>query len=554
MVPGPTEAKQESFFEDATKEYGLSEVVATHFFVVDLNFDKVDDLVVLPQFYSHPEFYIFDKKKKKFIKSKKKFFNTDVKASYFLFYDFNKDGVKDVVSGVLNQKNELTKDPLRFFRGFEREGKLFFEEEKRAVKFKPGATTTVMPIDYNLDGNLDLFVGNYFGQFKGAPFPERDVILKLQKNQFIPDEKALKGESKKDPDGSIFVNAKPTYAAAICDVDRNGFPDILTASTNGHANKLWLNFADINSSDHYFKNYGPQTGFSFDLEGALTKNGGGRTFAVSCVDYNFDGMMDIFVGELYHNYDADTVDRSSILTGTSLKFPPSFFRTEYILDSDDIEWHQADRKGVWFDYNNDGLLDLLVDNSGYPPHSRLILFQQMPDHSFMSITKQSGLDIINPVHSTLIDVDMNGKQDILVGQNNIRNAKIKPRIYLFKNKIKSDAKIYKFFLKGVNSNTEGIGAKIVAKIARNDKVLNKTFTIQLSEGGLPSQHQEGLHLAINSDEKLRRLKVVWPYLIKKNGQQKMLEVKYRLPNQKKSYQEYTLCESGRVFIGKENCF
>ena len=116
------------------------------------------------------------------------------------------------------------------------------------------------------------------------------------------------------------------------------------------------------------------------------------------------------------SYDNDSRDVSGILTGFALAPSIKFFRRNYYRDDGSQLNHRGDRRGVWLDYNSDGLLDLLVDNSGFPPHSRLVLFQQESDHGFLDQSEQLGIDILNPSSTITIDFDRDGNVDILTGQ------------------------------------------------------------------------------------------------------------------------------------------
>src|SRR5690606_6148323 len=97
------------------------------------------------------------------------FFKTTIKASYFLFYDFNNDGLLDVLVGVLNQKSEIEKSPLAFYSGKIESGNLVFKKEPKALVLAPGPHASVVPIDYNLDGQLDLYVSNWFEMVGSNP-------------------------------------------------------------------------------------------------------------------------------------------------------------------------------------------------------------------------------------------------------------------------------------------------------------------------------------------------------------------------------------------------
>src|SRR5690606_1206196 len=147
-----------------------------------------------------------------------------------------------------------------------------------------------------------------------------------------------------------------------------------------------------------------------------------------------------------HAYDNSSVDKSSILTGSKETYPPYFLRTEYLSDAHNDYWNQGDRRAIWFDYNLDGRVDLLVDNSGFPPHSKLVLFEQDETKSFINNAGQLGIDIVNPMSSIILDLNRDGKMDIITAQNNIRRSEIPARLYVFENHVKTTGRAFRFHL------------------------------------------------------------------------------------------------------------
>ena len=550
---GPSDSEAKSFV-DKTEQYGLAGVTATNFNIVDLNSDGFSDIVILPEHYSQPIFYLFDVHQGKFVKTES-FFDVNLKASFFLFYDLDNDNVLDAIAGVLNQKTELTPDPIRIFKGIKSDKGLRFIEQKNSIKIEPGPTATIGLIDFDLDGDLDLFVGNWFKKNKYGTFPERDYLLEKTKDGYVDSSFLLEGETKQNLDKTMSVNATPTYASQICDIDQNGFPDILATGASGYNNKLWMNTYKIREKIRTFKDYALTSLYGGDTEGNLTPKGGGRTFATACQDYNQDGIMDIFLGELTHSYDNELSDKSSILTGSRFKFPPFFIRTEYFQDSFDTEWHQADRRGIWFDYNNDGLMDLLVDNSGFPPHTRLVLFKQYADHSFENVSKSQGVDIINPMSSVIADFNRDGKMDILTAQTNLRDVRINKRIYLFENANNTEKrKALRFYLRGNKANYHGLNATVILKVKTSNGVSNRSQNVSYSYGGLPPQNEEGLHFALNSDESLVSVTVRWPFTKSLNQSRAGLEKTYKIKKEYIDSVNFTLCESGQYLVGRLSCF
>lgn len=541
-----------NFFLDKTEEYGLSNIKAYNINVVDFSGDNYSDLVILPSFYSAPIFLKFDIDKKKFVRVESPF-DRNFKASFLLFYDLDNDLVLDAISGVLNQDSELTKQPLRIFYGKKlKSGTIKFIQKNRFKKATP--VSSVGLIDYNLDGNLDLYVGNWFVKKNKIPFPGTDQLFEIRGKKIRDKTALLKGETKKNPRSPTHVNATPTYGVQICDMDQNGFPDIVTTSTNRYQNKLWMNKYKFREKFRHFEDYAAESGVASDPEGLINQQGGGRTFGLACNDYNNDGIIDLFLGELTHNYDGEDVDKSSLLTGRSLKFPPRFYRTEYFLDEFDPQWHQADRRAIWFDYNNDGLLDLLVDNSGYPPYTKLILFMQHPDHSFENKSQELGLDIVNPIATVIADFNRDGKMDILTSQSNIRDEKIQPRMYLYENNLDlKNKKSYRFFLRGERGNIHGLNATIILKVKTQKGFSYRRQIVSYSYGALPPQNEEGIHFGLDEDEELVNVSVIWPFSESLNQNRAGLQKTYYIHAKFENYMNVTLCESGDYLIGRRSC-
>jgi hypothetical protein len=555
---GPTMAGDPPFLEKTT-DYGLNDLYAVSINVVDLNFDGKSDLSVLPFYYSRPRFFLFHKKAKKFKEWEHDPLPADFKASYLVYQDFNKDGIIDIVSGVLNQRSEVTQIPLKFYRGEVKNKLLYFREQQGAIGLPPEPTSSISVVDYDLDGWPDLFVSNWFETKSGQHYPIADRLLRNNNGKFQDVSTRLKGESEKSS-GQIFPpNAKPTYGSSTCDIDQNGWPDILTASSAGHKNKLWMNLKESTSDERKFEDIGPLSNYGSDPEGNLVPTGGGRNFFSICTDYNDDGLMDVFMGSLSHAYDNESVDRSAVLTGSRQTWPQFFIRTEYVSDAESSKWNQGDRRGIWVDYNLDGRIDILVENSGFPPNSRLVLFEQDEVHSFVNMAPQLGLDIVNPMASVVLDLNDDGRPDIITSQNNIRRSDIAPRMYVFENQVSvSGKRSIKVHLHGVKSNTEATGAMVmlytIDKKEKDKKIVQRRW-VETFQGGLPSQNEAGTVFGINQGVEVVGLKVRWPYLKRKGfSSGEVLEKLYSVKGlPKKNHLVVTLCEDGKVMMGKVSC-
>lgn len=549
--PGPSKGPY-PFFAEKTESYGLLGVKASHLYAVDFDQDGATDLVTLPDFYSIPEFYRFLKNEKRFVPLAYSPLTEVIRASYLVFVDYNRDGTLDLVAGTLNQKSELLKEPIRFFKGAIVEGKISYTKDETVFKgIPPWPTASLSFLDADLDGDLDLFLGNWFDFSTKELRPAPDKLYFFQEDKYVDKTPLLIKDRIKERRKREVLAEVPTYGVSVCDIDQNGFPDILTASSGGHPNRLWMNLL-AKDGEREFLDYGVESRFAHDQEGELSLVGGGNTLFALCADYNNDGFMDTLLGELSHAYDPITRDRSSILTGGNSSIPPYFIRTEYYREDQVKNWDQGDRRGVWFDYNSDGLLDFIVENSGFPPASRLILFEQALDHSFEEKSSLSGIDIVNPSGPVVLDLNGDGLLDLIVGQTNVRDNKIIPRLYVFENQVRrSGNRSLSIHLFPTESNRDAIGAMVILK---TDRGLKRRF-IEYSSGPLPSQNEKVVHFGLGAEKPLS-VEVRWPYLSEKARSGGALTQLKQYDISSLNYHSHysvALCESGKWKSGTTEC-
>lgn len=539
--------KDSTIFLNKANEYGLGEVEGVGFYAVDVNFDGHTDLVVMDDFVSSPKFYLFDHNLKKFILSENPFPET-LRANYLLFADFNRDGVYDVIIGQMNQKTEMTQYPSRVFKGvISKEGKLSYSfVANLPVEILP--TSSIVAFDYDLDGELDLYLGNWFKDATSNPLPVADILLKGKGFEFTNVSHLLKGEYEFDKEEKIYPNITPTFGATVCDVDRNGFPDILTNNSNGYFNKMWMNQESIG-----FDDIASISGYAADSEGRKDQKGGGNSFFSLCGDYNNDSIVDIVLGNLSRDGDPANRDRSAILTGRSKTYPPMFYRSEFYLTQDEARWSQGNRRGAWIDYNLDGLNDLMIANMGFPPSSRLIFFEQLPDHAYEDKAREYGLDLVNPSGIVTLDINNDGVMDFLVGQNKARAGEVKTKIYLFENQTPRNKKgSLRVHLRGQASNYYGISSSVELITDKNEYWSEANY----NHGGFSSQNEEGVYFAFD-EENPKKLNVRWSYgVTDKLGRLRAQNQTYdlsRLKGQGK-HLELNLCQDGRILEIYKKCY
>ena len=534
---GPSRSSHIVRFLEKSADYGLKNVKGVHLYAVDANDDGLTDLVTLEDFVSSPKFYFFNKDKKQFVLGDNPF-NEKIRASFLNFADLDHDDVLDVIVGSLNQKSELTEQPVRIYKGSVQNGKLTYSL-KNVLQTGIIPTASIVVADFNLDGELDLFLGNWFSQKDDNPKPIPDSLFYGKGFSFTNVSFNLKEEITKPA---------PTFGASVCDVDKNGFPDILTATSNGYFNKMWMNI-----DGESFQDYGVQSGYAADNEGDLAAKGGGNSFFSLCGDYNNDQLVDIVTGNLFKDSDPEMRDKSVILSGRTFSFPPKFIRTEFFQNEGKTNYVEGNRRGVWIDYNLDGRSDLLIANSGFPPDSRLMFFEQEADHAFDDQAPAYGLDILNPSGMVTIDLNQDGVMDFISGQSNVRTSNLEPRIYVFENQTPRKNKgTVRFYLEGRRSNSRGLSSTIVL---HTDKA-RRFSMIDYASGSLPSQNEEGILFAFNA-ETPKELEVRWSF----GSEDKLNRVipllkKYSLKsfNLKGKHTEFNICDDGRILPRKKHCY
>src|SRR4029079_10629654 len=117
----------------------------------------------------------------------------------------------------------------------------------------------------------------------------------------------------------------------------------------------------------------------------------------------------------------------------------------------------------WIDFDNDGLLDIVIEASAYPS-SHAWLYHQNPDNTFVNVTEESGIRqaVVNSNGLSVDDYDRDGDLDILMGSV---NAGQEPpggieQIHLYANRVGEKHHFVYITLHGTSANRTGVGASL----------------------------------------------------------------------------------------------
>ncbi|HWP45503.1 MAG TPA: FG-GAP-like repeat-containing protein, partial [Blastocatellia bacterium] len=309
--------------------------------------------------------------------------------------DFDNDGLLDVLVSSF--------DPCESLRYYHNNGDGSFGDwtERAKLSSQPGGINMVQT-DYNNDGWLDLFVMR-----GGWDYPMRNSLLRNNRDGTFTD---VTQESGLDS------GAFRTHSAAWADFDNDGHLDLYI----GHEYDPSQLFR--NKGDGTFEDVSRSAGVD---KVAFTKG-------AAWGDYDNDRYPDLYVsnfaGEnfLFHNNRNGTftdVARQLRVENPLMSFPCWFF-----------------------DYDNDGLVDIFVASFvpsvtevvraflGLPPQAESMrLYRNAGNGAFQDVTKLAGLDRVVPsMGANFGDLDNDGYLDFYLGTGSPSYAALMPN-FMFRN-------------------------------------------------------------------------------------------------------------------------
>ena len=362
--------------------------------------------------------------------------------------------------------------------------------------------------DYDLDGNLDLYVAGYVDfsrrpQYTNLRFPMDFGGLPntIYRNNGDGTFKDLTSELNVLSDAS-----RKSMQVLFHDFNEDGFPDIFVANDTD-ANGFYLN-----QGNGTFKVFSGPSGLS-------TTDG---SMGIEIGDINNDGLSDI----VYTNYAAEVnaiaylIDNKSSNDG---KLRNAVFTQNF--DSPMIHklsWPKISWGPGLFDLDNDGDLDLFFSNghlnsvSGDNRQSNL-LFENNGNGLYKDISSSSGiLEAGQRIHRSAIfaDYDDDGKIDMFITVNGQQiedgkgNTVFDPnqgRGILFQNQSKTKNNWIKIRLEGNQSNRDAFGTAVSLI---SNKIKQKQFLI--SGEGYFSSHAKELYFGLGQSNMIDNIQIKWP--------------------------------------------
>lgn len=406
--------------------------------------------------------------------------------------DYDNDGWDDIFVTALGQS--------KLFRNLGN-GKFADVTAKAGINGPPAFSTSAAWLDYDKDGKLDLFVGNYVDWAI-----EKDLFCTLDgTNKSYCTPESYQGQSARlyhnlggrfedvsEKAGLADATSK-SLGVATFDFNRDGWIDIFVANDT-QPNKLYQN-----KGNGTFGEVATTAGVAFSEEGKA-RAGMGVDFA----DYDGSGYPSLIVGNfsnemlgVYHNEGksglfideapASTLGQATLLTLTFGLF--------------------------FFDYDLDGRSDIFLANGHVADDINKVqpkityamapkLFRNDGKKKFTEVTKKSGKPFQRPIvarGTAYADYDNDGDLDILVTTNG-------GPAYLLRNDGGNQNRFLRIKTVGLASNPNGIGAKVSVILPDGSRLWQQVH----SGSSYCSQSELPLTFGLGRNDKADRIEIEWP--------------------------------------------
>lgn len=361
-------------------------------------------------------------------------------------------------------------------------------------------TAAAVFVDYDNDGRLDLWIGNWYCGATTQPWCRPGVGT-----DGLTWDHLYRGNG----DGS-FTNVTTTsglsavhtvdYGIAAFDWNNDGFIDLFAAP---------YSHTSIYSAPRHWKNNGNGT---FTQVQATSKYDQNRGFGSNVAsfgsmprDYDNDGDFD-FCEVLTHG-GTSTGKYSGPVRNDAGVFSWDWTRVVGRGTEDPDVGHDGDHHVAWTDVDGDMLADYVLTESGYN-NNRIYLFRQQPNGKFQPDTVNSGFNDINvanlaPGNVIPVDYDRDGDEDLLIGLDGAA-------LRLYRNDVGTANHWVNVRLQGVGrpgyANRSAIGAKVSVTAGG----VTQTREVSAGNGHQGPQVPLALTFGLGAATSVDSIRVRWP--------------------------------------------
>ncbi len=365
-----------------------------------------------------------------------------------------------------------------------------------------GWSVTATFFDYDKDGFLDLYVVNYVDFSINNPIKCKSYDGALDYCSPQGFEAARDNLFHNNRDGTftnvtsksgIVKETQPGLGVVAADFNKDGWLDLYVAN-DGTPNILW-----VNNQRGRFVNKALGSGVAVNMTGVAEASMG-----VDAADFDNDGDIDLFIthlnrqtNTLYVNNGKAWFSDSGVRMGiASSSFKSTGFGTR------------------WFDYDNDGFLDLFSANgavikepaqvktgSKFPLKQVNQLWRNQGNGKYKEVSKQQSDSFLRPGVSrgaAFGDIDNDGDIDIIVTNNSD-----KPHVLI--NKAINKNNWVGFSLLRKDLKRVDYAAKIELSTATGKKIYRQLKT----DGSYVSTHDTRIVIGLGQSKLVSHVKIIW---------------------------------------------
>lgn len=450
--------------------------------------------------------------------------------------DINQDGWTDIYVSVSGKSGDLKN--LLYVNN---QNNTFTERAEEYGIADTGNSTQSTFFDYDLDGDLDLFVANY----PPAPFNSSNFYYKkrMRNPKLAQSDRLYRNEGLKFSDATVesgILNYGLSLSATVGDLNDDGWPDIYVSNDFASPDHLYLNNQNgtfrevISESTGHTSYYGMGTDvadFNNDgrpdiIQADMTPEENLRSKAnMATMDINrFTNMIDIGI---HYQYMQNVLQLNQ---GVNDQGIPLFSDVSRISGLATTDWSWAT---LFMDADNDGYKDIFISNGTRRDINNKDYFKKLKDRvmftqnkdlaikakeipstktanyifknngnlNFSDQTKDWGMDHLSFSNgAAYADLNNDGYLDLII--NNVDEP-----VSIYQNNKGGIVKnrYLRFKMKGRNSNPQGFGVEV--HIEHKNM---KQWQYLTATRGFQSSMEPILHFGVGDEKVIERVLVQWP--------------------------------------------